>query len=152
MKPFTYFSLASLAIMMSTFFAANAQVATTQDNAKSDKAHELKTYVIRRDIPDAGKLSPAELKAISQTSCTVLKGMGPRIEWLHSYVTGNNIYCVYRAENEAAIREHANKGGFPANEIIEVKNIISPATAELGVNRTEKKKLWSSNKPSNQTI
>ncbi|HYC84545.1 MAG TPA: DUF4242 domain-containing protein [Chryseosolibacter sp.] len=90
----------------------------------------MKTYLIKRDIPDAGKLSAADLKAISQTSCTVLKQMGPKIEWLHSYVTGNQIYCVYKAENEDLVREHAKKGGFPANSIIEVANIISPATAD----------------------
>jgi hypothetical protein len=89
----------------------------------------MKTYVIEREIPNAGKLTSEQLKAISQTSCGVLKEMGPKIEWLHSYVTGNKIYCVYKAENEELIKEHAQKGGFPANFINEVANIITPATA-----------------------
>ena len=90
----------------------------------------MKTYLIKRDIPDAGKLTPAELKAISQTSCTVLKEMGPKIEWVHSYVTDNKIYCVYRAPNELMIREHAQRGGFPANKISQVRRTIDPTTAE----------------------
>lgn len=89
----------------------------------------MNTYVIEREIPNAGKLTQAQLKAISQTSCGVLNEMGPKIEWLHSYVTGNKIYCIYKAENEELIKEHAKKGGFPANFISEVANIISPATA-----------------------
>ena len=115
----TYPRVALMAIMMFIIVASTAQLASTKEKSNSNKAPEMKTYVIRRDIPDAGKLTPEELKAISQTSCAVLREMGPRIEWLHSYVTGNNIYCIYKAENENAIREHANKGGFPANEIIE---------------------------------
>ncbi len=90
----------------------------------------LKTYLIEREIPDAGKLTPAQLKTISQTSCSVLKEMGPRIQWVQSYVTGNKIYCVYKAENAELIKEHAKKGGFPANNIIEVGSVISPATAQ----------------------
>ena len=89
----------------------------------------MKTYVIEREIPNAGKLTAEELKTISQTSCAVLEEMGPSIEWLHSYVTGNKIYCIYKAENEELIREHATKGGFPANSISVVASIISPATA-----------------------
>lgn len=90
----------------------------------------MKTYLIEREIPNAGKLTPAELKAISQTSCSVLKEMGPGIQWIHSYVTGNKIYCIYKAESADQIREHAKKGGFPANSITEVGTIISPATAQ----------------------
>ena len=89
----------------------------------------MKTYVIEREIPDAGKLTAEQLKAISQTSCSVLKEMGPKIQWLHSYVTGNKIYCIYKAESEELIREHARKGGFPANSVVQVSTIISPATA-----------------------
>jgi hypothetical protein len=89
----------------------------------------MKTYLIEREIPDAGKLSPEQLKTISQKSCSVLEKMGPAIKWIHSYVTGNKIYCVYKAENEELIREHAKQGGFPANNISEVASIISPATA-----------------------
>jgi len=89
----------------------------------------MKTYLIEREIPDAGNLTPEQLKAISQTSCNVLDEMGPQIQWVHSYVTGDKIYCIYKAENEDLIREHAKKGGFPANRILNVATIISPATA-----------------------
>ncbi|MBA2249155.1 MAG: DUF4242 domain-containing protein [Chitinophagaceae bacterium] len=90
----------------------------------------MKTYLIERDIPGAGNLTPAQLKAISQKSCSVLKQMGPQIQWIQSYVTGDKIFCVYKAENEELIREHAKEGGFPANKITEVSTQISPATAE----------------------
>lgn len=137
----TYPRVALIAIMMFIIVASNAQLASTKEKSNAGKVPEMKTYVIRRDIPGAGKLTPEELKGISQTSCTVLREMGPRIEWLHSYVTGNHIYCIYKAENENAIREHASKGGFPANEIIEVKTIISPATAGLPEKSGSKQKL-----------
>ncbi|HWP30583.1 MAG TPA: DUF4242 domain-containing protein [Fimbriimonadales bacterium] len=87
-------------------------------------------YVIERELPGAGKLSPQELQAISQKSCSILRNLGPEIQWLHSYVSGDKIYCVYIAPNEELIREHAEKGGFPANRISEVKTIIDPTTAE----------------------
>lgn len=87
-------------------------------------------YVIEREIPGAGKLSAQELKAISQKSCAVLENMGPQIQWQHSYVTGDKVYCVYIAPNEAMIREHADQGGFPANRISEVKTVIDPVTSE----------------------
>ena len=87
-------------------------------------------YVIERDIPGAGKLSGSELRAISQTSCGVLSKMGPQIQWLQSYVTGDKIYCIYIAPNEKAVREHAAQGGFPANRVSEVATMIDPTTAE----------------------
>ena len=87
-------------------------------------------YVIEREIPGAGSLSPETLQAISQKSCGVLKNLGPEIQWLHSYVTANKIYCVYIAPNEAMVREHASQGGFPANSVAEVKTMIDPTTAE----------------------
>ena len=87
-------------------------------------------YVIERDILGAGKLSPKELHAISQKSCSVLNNLGPQIQWVESYVTGDRIYCVYIAPNEEIVREHARQGGFPANRISEVKSIIDPTTAE----------------------
>jgi len=87
-------------------------------------------FVIEREIPGAGDLSPEELRGISQTSCGVLEQMGPRIQWLHSYVTGDKVYCVYIAPNEETIREHAQQGGFPANRISEIKSVIDPTTAE----------------------
>ena len=87
-------------------------------------------YVIEREIPDAGKLSNAELQAISQKSCGVLRNLGPQIQWLQSYVTDDKIYCVYIAPNEQMVRDHASQGGFPANRISEVKSVIDPTTAE----------------------
>ena len=89
----------------------------------------MKTYLIEREIPGAGKFSAEQLRAISQKSCSVLDEMGPKIQWIHSYVTGDKIYCIYKAENETLIKEHAKKGGFPANSILEVASMISPATA-----------------------
>ena len=87
-------------------------------------------YVIEREIPGAGNLSAEELNGISQKSCGVLSNLGPQIQWVHSYVTDDKIYCVYIAPNEELVREHANQGGFPANTIAEVKSIIDPTTAE----------------------
>lgn len=87
-------------------------------------------YVIEREIPGAGKLSTEELQAISQKSCGVLREMGPQIQWLQSYVTGDKVYCVYIAPDEDAVREHARQGGFPANRVSRVRSIIDPATAE----------------------
>lgn len=87
-------------------------------------------FVIERDIPGAGKLSKAELQGISQKSCGVLRDMGPQIQWVQSYVTADKIYCVYVAPNEAAVREHASRGGFPANRISQVTSVIDPTTAE----------------------
>lgn len=87
-------------------------------------------YVIERIIPGAGKLTGAELRAISQKSCGVLEQMGPSIQWLHSYVTDDKIYCIYRAPNEAMVREHATRGGFPADSVATVCALIEPTTAE----------------------
>jgi Protein of unknown function (DUF4242) len=87
-------------------------------------------FLIEREIPNAGALSPDQLQGISQKSCSVLRNLGPKIQWLHSYVTGDKIYCVYIADNEATIREHAKQGGFPANRISEIKTIIDPTTSE----------------------
>jgi Protein of unknown function (DUF4242) len=87
-------------------------------------------YVIERDIPGAGKLTAAELKAISQISCGVLSKMGPQIQWVESFVTSDRIYCVYVAPSEAMVREHAQQGGFPANRISAVTSVIGPTTAE----------------------
>ncbi len=87
-------------------------------------------FVIERDIPGAGKLSAAELQGISKKSCSVLDQLGPQIQWVHSYVTADKIYCVYIAPNEAMVREHAKQGGFPANSVSEVKSIIDPTSAE----------------------
>lgn len=87
-------------------------------------------FLIERDIPGAGKLSADELHAISQKSCQVLRDMGPQVQWQHSYVTDDKIYCVYVAADEAQVREHARLGGFPANRISRVASIIDPVTSE----------------------
>jgi len=87
-------------------------------------------YVIERDMPGVGKLTPADLKAASQKSCSVLRNLGPQITWVQSYVTGDKLYCVYLAPNVELVREHAKEGGFPANAVNEVTTIISPKTAE----------------------
>ena len=87
-------------------------------------------YVIEREIPGAGELTAEQLQAISQKSCSVLSNMGPQIQWLHSYVTDNKIFCIYIAPDADTIKAHAEQGGFPANNIAEIKNIIDPTTAE----------------------
>ena len=87
-------------------------------------------YIIEREIPGAGKLSAADLQGISAKSCSVLSNLGPAIQWVQSYVTDDKIYCVYIAPNEAMVREHAKQGGFPANKVSEVREVIDPTTAE----------------------
>ena len=87
-------------------------------------------FVIEREMPGVGSLPSADLKQASQTSCSVLRDLGPQIQWVHSYVTDDKIYCVYRAPNEEMIREHAQRGGFPANKISQVRSTIDPTTAE----------------------
>jgi hypothetical protein len=88
-------------------------------------------FVIEREIPGAGKLTPKDLRAISRKSCDVLRGMGPEIQWVESYVTDDKVYCVYIAPDEAAVRKHAEKGGFPANRVSRVRSVIDPTTAEV---------------------
>jgi len=87
-------------------------------------------FVIEREIPGAGKLTADQLKGISQTSCGVLSKMGPQIQWVHSYVTDDKIYCIYNAPNEEMVREHAKQGGFPANSVSKVSAVIDPVTSE----------------------
>ena len=87
-------------------------------------------YIIERELPGAGKLPAEEMRGISQKSCSVLKNMGPQIQWVQSYVTEDKIYCVYIAPNEDAIKQHAQEGGFPANSISRVETVIDPTTAE----------------------
>jgi len=119
-----------LAIVLFTSMTAMAQTTTVTNASSKPNSAKMKTYLIERDIPNAGKLTPEQLKAISQKSCSVLQNMGPKIQWLQSYVTGDKIFCVYKAENEDLIREHAKEGGFPANVITEINTTISPATAK----------------------
>ena len=87
-------------------------------------------FVIEREIPNAGKLTPQQLQGIAQKSCGVLSKLGPQIQWQHSYVTGDRIYCVYIAENEQILRKHAEQGGFPINRVSQVFNVIDPTTQE----------------------
>ena len=121
-------SILVLSIVLFSSITAMAQTTAVKDT--SSNSTKMKTYLIERDIPNAGKLTPEQLKAISQKSCSVLQHMGPQIQWIQSYVTGDKIFCVYKAENEDLIREHAKEGGFPANVITEISTTISPATAK----------------------
>ena len=93
----------------------------------------MRTFLIERKIPGAGKLTPKELQAISQKSCGVLDQMGPKVQWRHSYVTADAVFCIYEAASEELVREHARRGGFPADRVIPVTGAISPATAKGGV-------------------
>lgn len=96
---------------------------------KGKEEQTMPKFVIERELPGAGKLSPDELQAISQKSCGVLRGM-PAVQWLQSYVTDDKIYCVYIAPDEAAVREHAKQGGFPANRVSRIRTMIDPTTSE----------------------
>ena len=129
MKTFKITTLLLIIVLFSGMIA-RAQTTTVKDSLSKSNSTTMKTYLIERDIPNAGKLTPDQLKAISQKSCSVLQHMGPQIQWIQSYVTGDKIFCVYKAENEDLIREHAKEGGFPANVITEISTTISPATAK----------------------
>ena len=120
----------TLSIIFILAIVTTSQMKAQQSEKSESMNNDLKTYVIEREIPGAGQLTPEELKNISQASCSVLSEMGPSIEWQHSYVTGDKVYCVYKAENKELVEEHARKGGFPANVISEVATTISPATAK----------------------
>lgn len=113
--------------------AAFAQEGASGSQAKATPV--MKTYVIERDIPGAGKFTNDDLTKISVTSCDVLKEMGPGIEWIQSYVTDNKIYCVYRAQDTAAIQEHGKEGGFPVTLVSEVSAVINPASAKGDIKR-----------------
>lgn len=127
MKLFFSTCLVALAV---NFICINTAVAQTSSAGIAHKKSDLKTYLIERDIPGAGQLQAADLKGISQKSCSVIKELGPDIVWLQSYVAGNKIFCVYQAANETLVREHAKKGGFPITAITEINTTISPKTAE----------------------
>jgi Protein of unknown function (DUF4242) len=112
------------------FFGALAGDAyRLQSNLNSEVA-AMPKYVIEREIPGAGAFSTEQLQGIAQKSCSVVRNLGPSIQWVQSYVTGDKIYCIYIAPNEDLIREHAKQGGFPANKISEIKKIFDPTTAE----------------------
>ena len=116
-------------VLLLSVLALNAQKKSGPNQSLTPNAPAMKTYLIERDLPGAGNLAADQLKSIAKTSCAVLKEMGPDIQWIQSYVVGNKIYCVYKAENEELLRQHAKKGGFPCNNISEIVNVISPATA-----------------------
>lgn len=122
-------TLLTLLAMIMLSMTAIAQTASTSKTKKEMETKTMNTYVIEREIPDAGNLQAADLQGISKTSCSVLKELGPDIQWLHSYVTDNKIFCVYKAENEEILKEHAKKGGFPINAIHKLSTVISPETA-----------------------
>ena len=124
----TMTTLMSLILMFGslTAYTQTASASKTK-NAKSMKT--MNTYVIEREIPNAGNLTATDLQGIAQKSCSVLKELGPDIEWVQSYVTDNKIFCIYKAENEEILRTHAMKGGFPINSVHLLSTVISPATA-----------------------
>jgi len=128
MKTSVTMTLLSLILVFGslTAYTQTASVSKTK-NAKSMKT--MNTYVIEREIPNAGNLTATDLQGIAQKSCSVLKELGPDIEWVQSYVTDNKIFCIYKAENEEILRTHAMKGGFPINSIHLLSTVISPATA-----------------------
>ncbi len=127
MKPVSkYIGLMACMLLLTSYVS----VAQEKKENKPPVDGELKTYLIEREIPGAAKLTAVELKNISQSSCKVIKEIGPQIQWIHSYVAGDKVYCIYKATDAELIREHAKKGGFPANRITEVASVISPATAE----------------------
>jgi hypothetical protein len=94
------------------------------------KEIRMPKFLIEREIPGAGAMSPQQLQSVAEKSCSVLRNLGPQIQWVHSYVTDNKIYCVYIAPNEQMVREHASRGGFPANRVAEIKTTIDPTTSE----------------------
>jgi hypothetical protein len=127
MKTLKIFSVFILAL---TFInCANNEKSVADSLRDETTTQNQNMYVIEREIPGAGNLTSEELKAISQSSCGVLEKMGSEIKWLHSYVTGDKIYCVYTAPNEEMVLEHAKQGGFPANSVAKVATVIDPSTA-----------------------
>ncbi len=126
----TVFTFSSL-VATNDLKAQEQEVVYVKITNEKKKNEQMKTYLIEREIPNAGNLTSEELKGISQKSCTVLTEMGNGIEWLHSYVTDNKVYCLYKANNEELIKEHAKKGEFPVNRIEELATKIGPETAKL---------------------
>ena len=120
-------------LLISGALSAQGQEVIYAKMAKTEtyqKQKAMKTYLIEREIAEAGKLTPEQLKGISQKSNSIVADMGPGIEWVHSYVTDNKVYCVYKAQNEQQIRDHAEKGGFPVNNISELSTVIDPETGK----------------------
>src|SRR6056297_2083396 len=125
MKTIFRFSTILIALLASQFSFCQNNAADTNQNS-----NDMKTYVIERDIPEIGKMTAEQLKGVSKASCNALNKVKPGIEWVHSYVTDNKTFCVYRAESEAAIREHAKVGDFPITAIYEQSAVIGPETAK----------------------
>jgi hypothetical protein len=121
--------LLTIATLVSTTAAFAQEVEVTKTKSEKAMKKSMNTYVIERQIPNAGNLDAEELRGISQKSCSVLRELGPNIEWVQSYVAGDKIYCIYRAENEEILKVHAERGGFPINSVSKVSTVISPATA-----------------------
>jgi hypothetical protein len=119
------------ALFLVACLASTALCQTTTSNIKTKNTMKptMNTYVIEREIPNAGTLTSTELQGIAQKSCAVIKELGPDIDWVQSYVTDNKIFCIYRAESEEILRTHAMKGGFPINSVHLLSTVISPATA-----------------------
>ncbi|AXP79953.1 hypothetical protein CJ739_858 [Mariniflexile rhizosphaerae] len=128
MKTLKIFSVFILALAFIN--CANNEKSVADSLRDETTTQNQNMYVIEREIPGAGNLTSEELKAISQSSCGVLEKMGSEIKWLHSYVTGDKIYCVYTAPNEEMVLEHAKQGGFPANSVAKVATVIDPSTAD----------------------
>ena len=122
-------TIKSIALLLAVSVMSSLAL-SAQNTNETQKTKVMKTYVIERDIPGAAALNGEQLKGISQKSCSVLAELRSGIQWVHSYVAGAKIYCIYKAESEELIREHAKKGGFPCNRVTEVANIISPETAK----------------------
>jgi hypothetical protein len=122
------FMTAAMAALMTLGVCASASAETPATPHKTKGT--MHTYIIERNIPGAGSLSKQQLRDISKKSNGVLKDMGPDIQWVDSYVTGDKVYCIYKAKNEDLIREHAKRGGFPADKISEVDTMISPKTGK----------------------
>jgi hypothetical protein len=127
--------VAMIFVLTSSAVFAQTAKTTKPKNETAMESKVMNTYVIEREIPDAGKLKAEDLQGISKTSCSVLKELGPDIQWLHSYVTDNKIFCVYKAENEEILKEHAKKGGFPINAVHKLSTVISPETATAQLDR-----------------
>lgn len=125
----TTFLIVGMLLTLGSTIAFSQTALTKIKQTESMKTTSMNTYVIEREIPNAGQLSAGDLQGIAQKSCSVLKELGPTIEWVESYVTDNKVFCVYRAENEEILRTHALKGGFPINKINLLSTKISPATA-----------------------
>jgi len=118
------------AIRTRTILVAALLIVSLSYSQTNSKEEKMKTYLIERNIPDAGELTQEQLQGISKKSNAVITAMGPKIEWVHSYVTDDKVYCIYKAENKGVLREHAEKGGFPANRISELATKINLDTGK----------------------